>query len=532
MFSKYRNFFVNLIFPAVIFGSLTGILTAAVITLYKWCASRVIHLSEEGYGYLRQNLWVILPLLPVLLGIAFLFARIYKRNANLRGGGIPTSIGILRGSLPCRWLSNLVGLFSLSLVSVLLGVPLGNVGPSVQMGTAIGKGCVTTMAKKHRAWKRYSMTGGACAGFSIATGAPISGILFSIEEAHQRVSPMILMVSAVSVLFAGLTSEILSPLLGVNTALFPQWELTVLRVQDVWIPLVVGAVLGFFAVLFLHYYSLISFLFKKKLKTVSPLWKIFFVFALTLCLGAVSQSFVSTGHELILSLFTEHPAVAVLAAILVVRSTLTLLANTNGITGGIFLPLLSLGAVLASIVGQGMLSVFGLSESYYVTVLVLGITGCIAGMMKMPLTAIVFAVEALSCHENILHVIVVAMTAFIITEIFEVRSINEIVLEGREKAQNDGKEIRVIDTFVTVQPESFAIGKQIREIFWPRNLFVLSVQHGANHGAVVDEHGGKEIREGDILHVRYSTYDEAWSRTELIAIVGEQEFVQAVDTVI
>ena len=30
------------------------------------------------------------------------------------------------------------------------------------------------------------MTGGACAGFSTATGAPISGILFAVEEAHQN----------------------------------------------------------------------------------------------------------------------------------------------------------------------------------------------------------------------------------------------------------------------------------------------------------------------------------------------------------
>jgi hypothetical protein len=153
-------------------------------------------------------------------------------------------------------------------------------------------------------------------------------------------------------------------------------------------------------------------------------------------------------------------------------------------------------------------------------------------MMKMPLTAIVFAVEALSCHTNILYILIVSMAAFIITEIFEVRSINEIVLEGREESQNKGKTACVIDTFVTVQSDSFAIGKQIRDIFWPRNLFVLSVQHDKNHGAEVDEHGGKEIREGDILHVRYSTYDEEWTRQELLAIVGEQEFARSVDHVV
>ena len=235
---------------------------------------------------------------------------------------------------------------------------------------------------------------------------------------------------------------------------------------------------------------------------------------------------------MILHLFEGRQTLIMLLLILVVRSTLTLFANTNGITGGIFLPLLSLGAVLASAVGQILSHLFGLGEPYYVLILVLGITGCISGMMKMPLTAIVFAVEALSCYDNILYVIIVSVTAFMITELFGVHSINDTVLEDRAHAQNEGKTFRVIDTFVTVQPGTFAVGKQIRDIFWPRNLFVLSVQHGKKHGAEVDEHGGKEIRDGDILHVRYSTCDEETTAEELMAIVGEQEFARSVDKVV
>ena len=70
----------------------------------------------------------------------------------------------------------------------------------------------------------------------------------------------------------------------------------------------------------------------------------------------------------------------------------------------------------------------------------------------------------------------------------------------------------------------FAIGKQIRDIFWPTNLFVLSLQHNENLDAEVDEHGSKAIREGDTLHVRYSTYDEGITKDELLAIVGDQTF--------
>jgi hypothetical protein len=142
--------------------------------------------------------------------------------------------------------------------------------------------------------------------------------------------------------------------------------------------------------------------------------------------------------------------------------------------------------------------------------------------MKMPLTAIVFSIEALSCYENIIPVVITAFVAFLVTEMFGVKSINDTVIELREDFEEKGKKRYEADGFVVVRQGSFAVGKQVRDIFWPRNLFVLSIQHPASHEEV-DEHGGREIKEGDTLHIRYSTCDEGATLAELFAIVGEQE---------
>ena len=157
-------------------------------------------------------------------------------------------------------------------------------------------------------------------------------------------------------------------------------------------------------------------------------------------------------------------------------------------------------------------------------ILVFGIVACIASLMKMPLTAIIFAVEALGCYENILYIIIVSAVSYMITEIFDVKSINETVTENKIAVLNEGKTAIVIDTFVTVKKNAFAIGKQVRDIFWPANLFVLSIKHDESRKAEVDEHGGKAIHEGDLLHVRYSTFDEEATRAELMAIVGIQDY--------
>ena len=39
---------------------------------------------------------------------------------------------------------------------------------------------------------------------------------------------------------------------------------------------------------------------------------------------------------------------------------------------------------------------------------------------------------------------------------------------------------------------------------------------------MVDEHGGMELRAGDILHVQYSSLDEKTTLYELEGIVGKQ----------
>ncbi|MBQ8165253.1 MAG: hypothetical protein IJZ94_05515 [Clostridia bacterium] len=75
-----KNHLINLIFPAIIFGSTTGVLTGAVVMLYKFCANHIIHISEEAYTFLREHLYYV-PLAAVaFFGAAFLIAFIHKKH--------------------------------------------------------------------------------------------------------------------------------------------------------------------------------------------------------------------------------------------------------------------------------------------------------------------------------------------------------------------------------------------------------------------------------------------------------------------
>ncbi len=521
---RLKGHFINLIFPAFIFGAITGLLTALVVILYKLVAKFVIEGSQNFYIVLRNNLYFIPLVLIAFFGIALLFSRIYKKEKRTSGGGIPSAIAILRGIVTLKWLRTLIGVFFMSMTSFFIGVPLGNEGPSVLMGTAIGKGSVKTLAKRHPVWSRYAMTGGACAGFAVATGASVSGVLFAIEEAHQRVSPMIILVGAIAVLFAQIVSEILCPLLGLSTSIFPNMSLVNLAIKDVWLSLLIGVVIGFFAVVFLKYYHIINKFFNTKLKKTSHSLKIFFVFAITLFFGLVSFSFVSTGHETFSLLLENNLMIYALIILLLVRMTLTLFANTNKLTGGVFVPILALGAIMASIVGKSLEGLFGLSNEYYTIIIVLGISSCISAMMKMPLTAIVFSMEALGGVGNILHIIIAVAVSYIITEIFKTKGINDSIIKNIIKSQEETHERKIIDTHVVIKKGCFAENMHIKDILWPANFFLLSIIPSKSRQVQIDQQGDKSFHEGDILHIRYETFDEPYTKKALTDIVGEQDY--------
>ncbi len=519
-----KRHFINLIFPAFVFGAITGVFTALVVIAYKLVAKYVIYGSENFYVFLKTRLYFIPLVLLAFYGIAVLFSLIYKKEPRTSGGGIPSAIAVLRGIVTLKWLRTLIGVFFMSMTSFLIGVPLGNEGPSVLMGTSVGKGSVKTLAKRHPAWSRYAMTGGACAGFAVATGASVSGVLFAVEEAHQRISPMILLVGAISVLFAQVVSELLCPLLGISTSIFPNVVLTKLAVKDIWLPLIVGGVIGLFAVGFLKYYHAINKLFNEKLKKVSRHLKIFLVFVLTLIFGLISFSFISTGHETFHLLLENKLMILSLIVLLIVRMTLTLFANTNKLTGGVFIPILAIGAIMASVLGKSMEALFGLSNEYYTIIIVLGISSCISSMMKMPLTAIVFSMEALGCSDNILYIIVAVAVSYIITEIFKVKGINDGIIKNLIKRQEETHVRQIIDTHVVIKKGSFAENMHVKDILWPANFFLLSILPSKSRQVQIDQQGDNSLHEGDVLHIRYATFDEPYTKKALTDIVGEQDY--------
>lgn len=418
---------LSAILPVALFSAAAGALAGAVTTFYKFLAGHAVSLSGILYSAPK---W--LPILAAAMVLtALMLPKIYGKVPELKGGGIPTAIAAIRGLRPLPWLRNTVGPFFLSLLSFVLGVPLGTEGPSVQFSAAIGDGISRFLPQDHR---KYLLTAGASAGFAVATGAPLSGLLFAVEEVHCSVSLLVLLSAGVGVFCANAASQLLSPLLGVSTALFALPELPVLTLRELWLPLLIGLIMGLFSIVFLKGNLILRKLHKKISKTV-PQWAQFLaIFALTLLFGFLSPDFISTGHHLVQELMHSSPTLRLLLLVVVVRCVLTLSANATGVTGGTFLPQLAIGTAAAAAAGCLLLRL-GVPESYFPLLLTLGLCGCVAGMMKMPITAIAFSVEALGLSENLIPMLLVAGLSYLLPKLCRLCSVSDYVLEHTPKTK-------------------------------------------------------------------------------------------------
>ncbi len=513
---KHKHFIEikNSLFPCLLLSLLTGIFTGILIFLFKNTASAVISFSETIYSFVRNRLLFLPLLLLGAAGIAFLAAIILKKAPSCRGGGIPTTIAILRGLIPFQWIQSIVHLFASAMLTYLGGVPLGNEGPSVQMGTAIGHGTVHFFAKKRPALDSFVMTGGASAGFSAATGAPLSGIVFAFEETHRRFSPMMFISIATAALSSHITIQSLCLAVGISPSLFELSVSAVLPVKYLWSTLLVGLLCALFAVFFTKIYRIVFDFSKEKAKNI-PLWSKFVaVFVLVALVGVISADFLGTGHDLTEEILHGNGIWYWILVCLLLRAILLILSNNVGVTGGLFIPYLCFGAMIGALCGKTLIFLDLLPAEYYIILVITGMVAFLSAASRTPLTALLFAIEVLCALSNLLSIAVGILFAYLVMELLHLPDLTATIIQSKVEKIHQGKQPTVVEAALTVSEHSFIIGKELSEILWPPTCVVLSITKKDRH--II------EIAEGDVIHLHYQTYDNADTLHRIEAIVGKQ----------
>ncbi len=507
----------NLLLPCVGFSMAAGCISAILVTAFKLAAEVVIHASTTLYCAVRQNpTWIVLLVLgAAALGLGA--SLVLSVSHSCRGGGIPTSVAAIRGIVSFKWLAGVCVLPFSALLTFFCGLPLGTEGPCVQMGTAIGDGVVKCFGcQKYRGWRRYSMTGGAAAGFSIATSSPITAILFSMEELHKHFSPLLLTVSSLSVVTAQITVQILAAF-GIGAgSLFHIPVIPAISLKLLFVPLLVGIVCGGGSILFTRLYHLIDRLMRTVVKKLSA--KIVFpvLFSVVSIIGFFLPDTLGNGESLLETLLHTRMLWYMLILIFLIRAVLMMVSNTAGATGGVFLPTLAFGALLGSLCADVLIAFGWMESDLYLLVVVLGITAFLGATSRIPVTACVFAMEALGGIHNVLGILVATTTAFWVVELSGLEDFTDTIVDAKVRAISKGKEPTVIETSLTVNENSLAVGKELRDILWPNECVVVSYERAH------EEHSKVGISVGDVITVHYKTYNPTATAEEFRFLVGEQ----------
>lgn len=513
-----KESFSNLL-PCIFYGLICGVLTGAFIVLFKFIAKQSEEISRWVFENAKSSPLLIASVFVGLIAFALALYFLHKRMPEVKGGGIPRSEGVLRGLLSFNWLKVLIGTFIGSIIGFLCGVPVGAEGPAVLMGTAIGA-AVLSFSKNKQVLNRYVCSGGAGAGFAVATGAPLSGILFTLEEVHKRFTLMLVLTVAVSVISASLTSTFLCDVFELERHLFHVHGVVDFVLSDVWCLLIAGVLIAFAVAVFdasIMFYNKFT---KDHSKYFPSCLKLLFVFIITGILAFILVDAVYSGHDVIEALTENTLAIKTLLLLVVLRLIMMLFVANSGVTGGIFIPTLAIGALFGALIAK-LLIFLGMDCSLYVSVVMLCMCAFIGGTLRAPLTATVLFVELTGQFSNLLYVALVVFIVNAITELIDITPFYDRVLKNMENHEHKGKTLHIRYFEAVVSDGAFVVGKVVREIMWPPSAVVLCVSRTQENGEV-DDAIDKKIASNDRIILRARFYDKDELKEKLKTLVGDE----------
>lgn len=413
----------RLIIPAILLGFLTGMVSVA------------FHLSLDYGEKLRNRIidfahqqpdigsWLIMGL---TLTAVFLSAGLAIRfSPESSGSGIPHLKAVLTGHRSFLWLRVLVVKFISTAIASSGGLMVGRGGPNVHMGGAIGQGMANLWPDETLDDRSVMVVAGGGAGLTAAFNSPLAGLMFTLEELNSKCTPLGFFTAAIACLTTDMVCRVM---LGQS----PVFHLTIteapaLNLLAVFLPL--GIISGFLGSLFnktlLVAQKLTSLAFWPRLA-----WWVLLA-ALVAAVNWYAPGLSGGGQGFINSIFAGNMLnLNTVVLFFVVRFIVTVGSSSTGVAGGIFMPVLVLGALLGLGVGSLSQTFFPGMEIDPTLFAVVGMASYFTGVVQAPLTGIVLIIEMTGNYSLILPLFVACFSAQITADGLGVTPIYEALTEN------------------------------------------------------------------------------------------------------
>ena len=414
----------------VVISILLGIVSAIVAIILKnlvhFITSLLTKISFSGFDNI---MFLIYPIIGILLTIVIVR---YLLREQL-GEGVPKVLyAISRNKAilkPISMISAMIG----SALTVGFGGSAGLEGPTIATGAAVGSNIGRALKLNYRQTALLLVCASAGAMAAIFK-SPIAAIIFVIEVMMLDLT----VASIAPLLIATVTATLVSYLLLGMDVIYPIETVAAFQLNQTHFYIILGVLAGFTSLLFAKIYRVSHNFFEKHFKS----WGYSLLFG-GLSLGALIffiPSFYGEGYEAInrclhgdfiplyeKSFFARYGSEMGLILMFFLASVVLKCVATNltfgaGGMGGIFAPTLFIGSHL------GLL--FALTVNHYqlgdispVNFALVGMGGCIAGVIHAPLTGIFLIAELTGGYTLFMPLMITSIISFITIRIFEKHSV-------------------------------------------------------------------------------------------------------------
>lgn len=409
-------------------GLCVGLIGGFIVLLYRVALTFAGNWLIKILSYIKGNPFCCVVWFLILMALAWIVGRLVKWEPMISGSGIPQVEGEVSGRLSQNWKRVLPAKFAGGFLCMLGGLSLGREGPSIQLGAMAGQGISRALGRGKRE-EKFLMTCGASAGLSAAFHAPLAGMMFAVEEIHKTFSIPILL----PVMTASVTADyIASHILGLDPVF--HFQITEYLPQNYyWLLILLGILVGVSGV-FYNWGMLKAQELYRKIPFLKETGRLLIAFLTAGVLGLVMPSVLGSGSGLIVSLTKGEMVLGMVVLTLVVKFLFSAVSFGSGAPGGIFFPLLILGALLGAVFAMTGAEFFGLDPVYINNFVLLGMTGFFTAIVRAPLTGIILLFEMSGSISQMLSLSIVSVTAYIVATLMRSEPIYDSLLKRILKA--------------------------------------------------------------------------------------------------
>ncbi|MGR9051961.1 MAG: chloride channel protein [Gammaproteobacteria bacterium] len=375
---------------------LIGLVIVLMTWLSEWAGETYLALSDRCP-------WFIVVVPP--LGLAFIAWLTFRFFPGSERSGIPqvkTALDIMGNFEDRSRLISLritVGKLFLPILGLLAGASVGFGGPAVHVGASMMASVGKAVKFPPNYMEKGLIMAGSAAGFAAMFSAPLTGIVFAVEEMGRALEERISSLVLTAIVLSGITAYAIMGryIFFEDNALSLPWGTGWTAIP------ICGVAGGFFGALFSRIVVSVGAVLAKL--SASKLLIAMLCGSVIGLLGYYSGgASIGTGYQQTLALLKNPESFDVLFP--VYKMTATLATFFSGIPAGVFVPSFATGAGF----GADLAHWFPVAPA--AVMILLTISAYFSGMLQSPLTSFVIVMEMTDCHEILMPLMA---TAFIAT---------------------------------------------------------------------------------------------------------------------